>query len=126
MTSWGFIAGVAAFFVGLSVLVLIFGRAGWWAYVIFSLFVGVVVWVATSATYALGGGPLVPAEGVTGFLATARQFAFMLPTLGAALVAREVAVWFGAWIGARGRRVTAKNAAMLEEYEAALAEVRAK
>lgn len=126
ITSWGFIAGVVGFFVGLSILVLIFGRAGWWAYVIFSLFVGVVVWVATSATFALTGGPLVPAEGVNGFLATARQFAFTLPTLGAAILAREVAVWFGAWIGARGRRMTARNAAALEEYEAALAEVRAK
>lgn len=126
ITSWGFIAGVVGFFVGLSILVLIFGRAGWWAYVIFSLFVGVVVWVATSATFALTGGPLVPAEGVDGFLDTARQFALTLPTLGAAILAREVAVWFGAWIGARGRRLTARNTEALAEYEAALAEVRAK
>lgn len=125
VTSWGFIAGVVAFFVGLSILVLIFGRAGWWAYVIFSLFVGVIVWVATTSTFALAGGPL-GAEGVTGFIASARQLAFTLPTLGAAILAREVAVWFGAWIGARGRRVTAKNTVMLEEYEVALAEVRAK
>lgn len=126
VTSWGFIAGVVAFFVGLSILVLVFGRAGWWAYVIFSLFVGVLVWVASTATFALAGSPGGAVEGVTGFLATARQLAFAVPTLGAAILAREVAVWFGSWIGARGRRVTAKNAAMLEEYEAALAEVRAK
>lgn len=126
VTSWGFIAGVVGFFVGLSILVLVFGRAGWWAYVIFSLFVGVLVWVATSSMFALMGSPMVPAEGVAGFIATARQFAFALPTLGAAILAREVAIWFGAWIGARGRRITAKNAEMLAEYEAALAEVRAK
>lgn len=126
VTSWGFIAGVAAFFLGLTILVLIFGRAGWWAYVIFSLFVGVIVWVATTATFALAGSPVADLEGATGFLATARSLAFTLPTLGAAILGREVAIWFGAWIGARGRRVTAKNAELLAEYETALAEVRAK
>ena len=126
VTSWGFIAGVVGFFVGLSILVLIFGRAGWWAYVIFSLFVGIVVWVATSATFALTGTPDGPLVGAGGFIETARVLAFTVPTLGAAILAREVAVWFGSWIGSRGRRMTAKNAALLEEYEAALAEVRAK
>lgn len=126
VTSWGFIAGVVAFFVGLSVLVLVFGRAGWWAYVIFSLFVGVVVWVGTTATFAITESPFGELGGVSGFLATARTLAFTVPTLGAAILAREVAVWFGAWIGARGRRVTAKNTALLAEYDAALAEVRAK
>ncbi|MFF8818509.1 MULTISPECIES: phage holin family protein [Leucobacter] len=126
VTSWGFIAGVVAFFVGLAILVLIFGRAGWWAYVIFSLFVGIIVWVATTATFALTGGPYEAVDGAKGFVETARQLAFTVPTLGAAILAREVAVWFGAWIGSRGRRMTAKNAALLEEYEAALAEVRAK
>lgn len=126
VTSWGFIAGVVAFFVGLAILVLIFGRAGWWAYVIFSLFVGIIVWVATTATFALTGGPYEAIEGATGFVETARALAFTVPTLGAAILAREVAVWFGAWIGSRGRRMTTKNAALLEEYEAALAEVRAK
>lgn len=126
VTSWGFIAGVVAFFVGLAILVLIFGRAGWWAYVIFSLFVGIIVWVATTATFALTGGPYEAVDGAKGFVETARQLAFTVPTLGAAILAREIAVWFGAWIGSRGRRMTAKNAALLEEYEAALAEVRAK
>ena len=127
VTSWGFMAGVLGFFVGLSVLVLIFGRAGWWAYVIFSLFVGVVVWVATTATFALTGAPVDFGTAQSGgFLTLARQAAFAVPTLGAAILAREVAVWFGAWIGARGRRVSAKNAALLDEYEVALAEVRAK
>lgn len=127
VTSWGFIAGVVAFFVGLTILVLIFGRAGWWAYVIFSLFVGVVVWVATTVTIALVGAPAEAlAVGDGSFLSNAKNAAFAIPTLGAAILAREVAVWFGAWIGARGRRVTAKNAEMLAEYETALAEVRAK
>lgn len=127
VTSWGFIAGVVAFYVGLLVLVLIFGRAGWWSYVLFSLFVGVLVWAVTTATFAAGGGPggtFGQTSHPGGFLGAARELAFIVPTLGAGVLAREVAVWFGAWIGARGRKVTAKNAELLAEYETALAEVR--
>ncbi len=129
VTSWGFIAGVVAFFIGLVILVLVFGRAGWWAYVIFSLFVGVVVWAASTGVFAYIGTPLEAAadlrEDNGGLFGAAKALAFTVPTLGAAVLAREVAVWFGAWIGARGRKVTAKNAELLKDYEAALAEVRA-
>lgn len=136
VTSWGFIAGVVAFFLGLVILVLIFGRAGWWAYVIFSLFVGVLVWLATAGTFAITGTPIASASEYVAMLtlsggriekaiAVMKFLAFMAPTLGAAIAAREVAVWFGAWIGRRGRKVAARNAVLLKEYEAALAEVRA-
>lgn len=136
VTSWGFIAGVSAFFVGLSVLVLIFGRAGWWAYVLFSLFVGIAVWTASTAVFALTGDPAStvaeyakavgqPVGEWRTTLAISKSIAFGLPTLGAAVLAREVAVWFGAWIGARGRKVTGNNAALLAEYEVALGEVKA-
>lgn len=134
--SWGFIAGVVAFFVGLVILVMIFGRAGWWAYVIFSLFVGVLVWFTTSGTFAVTGTPVATAAEYADALmltggridkaaAIMKHLAFAAPTLGAAIAAREVAIWFGAWIGRRGRKVSAKNAELLKEYEAALAEVRA-
>ncbi|MGO3148277.1 MAG: hypothetical protein ACTIJ6_11435 [Leucobacter sp.] len=127
VTSWGFIVGVVAFFLGLVVLVLVFGRAGWWAYVIFSLFVGVVVWAATSGTFAYVGTPMESATELraNGLFEAIKGLAFTVPTLGAAVIAREVAVWFGAWIGARGRKVKARNAKLLKEYEVALAEVRA-
>lgn len=138
VTSWGFIAGVVAFFVGLVILVLIFGRAGWWAYVIFSLFVGVLVWATTSGIFGLMGNPtasfneLAAGIGANGdsrldaAIAIANSLKFGLPTLGAAILAREVAVWFGAWIGARGRKVSRKNAELLAEYETAVAEAQAK
>ena len=135
--SWGFIAGVVAFLIGLVILVMIFGRAGWWAYVIFSLFVGVLVWFATAATFAITGTPdasaaeyadtlMLTGGRIDQAIAIMKSLAFTAPTLGAAIAAREVAIWFGAWIGRRGRKVTAKNAELLKEYEAALAEVRAK
>lgn len=129
VTSWGFIAAVIAFFIGMVLLVLIFGRAGWWAYVIFSLFVGVLVWAVSTGIYAYIGTPFETTTALRadndGLIGAARALAFTVPTLGAAVLAREVAIWFGAWIGARGRKVKAENAELLKEYETALAEVRA-
>jgi hypothetical protein len=40
----------------------------------------------------------------------------------AAIIAREVPIWAGAWIARRGRRVTAKNREARTEYERLLAD----
>ncbi|MHA3682669.1 hypothetical protein ACXR2W_00190 [Leucobacter sp. HY1908] len=125
LLSWAFIAGAVAFFVGLAVLVLIVGRAGWWAYVLGGFFVGLLVWVATVAGLAVDESGLSVLLNVSP-LALLGTYGLSLPAIAAGVVGREVTVWFGAWIGARGRRVKARNAAELAEYEAALAEVQAK
>src|SRR5690606_4423168 len=52
--NWGFAAAVVAFFVALVILVLIVGRAGWWAYIVFGLLVAAAVWASTVVGYALG------------------------------------------------------------------------
>ena len=126
VTSWGFIAANVAFLVGLVFLVLIFGRAGWWAYVLGGFAVAVLVWAAAVVGYALDPEVMGVTRTSWSPVDLARDFGLTIPTLGAALVAREVSIWFGAWIGARGRKITAKNSEALAEYEAALAEVRAK
>lgn len=123
--SWGFAAAVGAFLLGLILLVLIVGRAGWWAYVLGGFLVGALVWVAATAGYAAS------ADGVRALLerapiALADTFGLAVPAIAAGIVAREATVWFGAWIGARGRRMKRRNAEALAEYEAALAEVQAK
>lgn len=123
--SWGFVAAVAAFLLGLIVLVLIVGRAGWWAYVLGGFLVGALVWAASTAGYAAS------ADGVRALferapIALADSFGLAVPAIAAGLVAREATVWFGAWIGSRGRRMKRRNAEAVAEYEAALAEVQAK
>ena len=123
--SWGFVAAVAAFLLGLVVLVLIVGRAGWWAYVLGGFLVGALVWAAATAGYAAS------ADGVRALferapIALADSFGLAVPAIAAGLVAREATVWFGAWTGARGRRMKRRNAEAVAEYEAALAEVQAK
>jgi hypothetical protein len=125
---------VGAFFVGLALLVLVLGRAGWWAYVLGGFLVGVLVWFAAALAGALTGGPWSSAGDVApgftfdleGLRALFNTIGTTVPVLGAAIVAREATVWFGAWIGARGRRVKRRNADALAEYEVALAEVQAK
>lgn len=125
LASWGFLAAIAAFLVGVIVLVLIVGRAGWWAYVLGGFLVGALVWVAATAGFAAsadGAGVLLREAP----LAIMDRFGLTVPAIVAGLVAREVTIWFGAWIGARGRRMKARNAVALAEYEAALSEVSAK
>lgn len=125
LLSWAFISGVVAFFIGLALLVVIVGRAGWWAYVLGGFFVGAFVWLATVAGLAVDESGLSVLLNVSP-LALLTSYGLTLPAIAAGLVGREVSVWFGAWIGARGRRMKARNAAALTEYEAALAEVQAK
>lgn len=134
LTSWAFIAATAAFFIGLVIVVLVVGRAGWWAYVLGGFFVALLVWAATvvglrlvlDSSFTVQGPLWQQPVGDPGWnpVELVRSLGFSVPALAAALVAREATVWFGAWIGSRGRRVTARNRAAIEEYEAALEESR--
>lgn len=116
---------VAAFFVALVIVVLIVGRAGWWAYVLGGFPVAVFVWAAATLVSALNvqlaSGP-DPNWALDSLFST---FGLSIPVIAAAVVAREVTVWFGAWIGSRGRRMKARNAEAVVEYEAALSEAQA-
>lgn len=124
ITAWGSIFAVIAFFVGMVILVLIVGRAGWWAYVLGGFLVGLFVWAAYIA------GLVIDEDGFGELFNTPLDELFSVgfyPIAVAALVvAREATVWFGAWIGRRGRKVTRENAEALAEYESALAEVQAR
>ncbi|WP_017793357.1 hypothetical protein [Leucobacter salsicius] len=125
LLAWSFIAATIAFFVGLAVLVLIVGRAGWWAYVLGGFFVGVFVWAAATAglvVEALGWRALIDLAPA----ALIEKFGVSVPAIAAGVIAREATVWFGAWIGSRGRRMKQRNAEELAAYESALAEVQAK
>ncbi|MFC6233740.1 hypothetical protein ACFPZL_01390, partial [Leucobacter soli] len=131
---WPFAGATAAFFIGMVLLVVIVGRAGWWAYVLGGFLVGALAWAATvvSAAYSsylfyggTGLAALLPGGSITP-LGVIEHFGLTLPAIAAGVIAREVTVWFGAWIGSRGRRVSRSNAEAVSEYEAALAEAQAK
>jgi hypothetical protein len=95
------------FVVGLIALVLIVNRAGWWTYVIGSVFVGLLVYLGTIAALLLGSNIFAQTAEVA-----AEQFRQGLAdpfTIAAGLVAREVSIWAGAIIAGRGRKVKQRN-----------------
>lgn len=129
---WVFFAAVGTFLVSLIVVVAIVGRAGWWAYVLGGFIVAVLVWLATTLTLSavadgiqktIGG---LPGQSGSSFGELLRVYGLSLPAIAAGVIAREVTVWFGAWIGARGRKMKARNAAALADYEDAKAEAQVK
>jgi hypothetical protein len=102
------------FAIGFVLLALLVNRAGWWSFVLGSLLVGIFVFLGTIvALLATKATELTPAEAQF-------QFRVLLTsplTIAAGLVAREVALWVGAAISTRGRRVTVKNAEARADFD---------
>ena len=123
MANGVFYAPVVAFLIGFVLLVIIVNRAAWWSYILGSIFVALVVYFGTIGFGLLSTGILLatPAEAGELFL---NQLATPFVIV-SALLAREVSMWVGAGIAARGRRVTERNIVAREAYDRELAEKRA-
>lgn len=123
LQSIAFWVPVAVYAVVSSLFALIVNRAAWWAHALGSLFVAVI-------TYAISGGivalalnviAMTPEEGVAKL-----GEVFGNPLLIIALVlAREVSLWFGLAIAARGRKVKERNVADRAAFEQSVADRRA-
>ena len=114
---------VLFFAVGFVLLVLIVNRASWWVHVIGSVFVGLFVYFGTVATLLFINGIFGETPEEAGRLIAA---ALVDPfVIAAALVAREVSLWMGLAISARGRRLKARNAEARADYEMQVADRRA-
>lgn len=98
---------IMMFALGFIVLTVILNRAGWWAHVLGSLLVALFVYFASIGLLLLVGNvvSLTPAQANSAFGALATNPLM----IAAALVAREVSIWIGLAIAARGRRVRARN-----------------
>jgi hypothetical protein len=110
---------VIFFFLAFALLVAIVNRGGWWAYVLFGFLVAVVVY------FSYIGGALLT---VQAWNLTPSEAGRLLGTLwlnpfgiAAAVIAREVPIWFGAWIARRGRKVTERNVEARKEYDRQIA-----
>ncbi|MDP9026682.1 MAG: hypothetical protein M3N46_03890 [Actinomycetota bacterium] len=113
---------IATFLVGMILLVLMLNRAGWWAHVFGSLILAIAVYFGMIGLLLLIGNVFHASSTVVTFAALAVN-----PwVIAAAVVAREVSIWTGLGIAARGRRVKARNveerAAFDREQEATRAE----
>lgn len=90
-------------FVGLTILL---NRATWWLHVLSSLLVAIVVALGTAGVLTLLG------------TASFSQLLLSPVVIGAAVAAREVAIWVGLLISRRGVRLTARNRADREAFDA--------
>lgn len=113
-------APVLAFFIGMVVLVQILNRARWWAYILGGLFVAVFVY------FVYIGASLIEGQY---WLRTPNEFAILLRATWvnpfavlAGVIAREISIWTGAWLAARGRKLKARNAEAQADYEQQLAD----
>ncbi len=111
------------FVIGFVLVVLVVNRAGWWAHVIGSIFVGLIVYFGTIGLGLLTTGIVqnTPAE------AAARFSAGLLDpfVIVAALLAREVALWTGAILSRRGGQLRVRNAEAHETWRREVAETKA-
>lgn len=117
-----FYAPVLMFAVGFILLALIVNRAGWAAHVIGSILVGLVVLFGGTAVILLLHVNQIPSNRVGEAFS---QVLFSTGTIVAALLGREVALWMGFAIAARGRRVKVRNVEARELYDQEIAAKRA-
>jgi hypothetical protein len=98
---------ILMFALAFIVVTVILNRAGWWAHVIGSLLVAVFVYFSSIGLLLLVGNVFgkTPEQANSAFGALAINPLI----IAAALVAREVSIWIGLAIAARGRRVKARN-----------------
>ncbi len=118
LTSWWLWIATAVFFLGFWLLGAIINTARWGHWVIWGLLVGVAAygghlvgqlfqapfWQITRTQ----GAELLEAQAIA-------PLAFVAFVLG-----RELTVWFGAWVAARGRRISELNDEARREYERTL------
>jgi hypothetical protein len=124
VVSTGFLVPTLVFLVVFVLAVLLINRSGWWAWVLGSLVVAAVTYFASIGIIMLLGN--VVAMTPTAAQAMWEALAVSAPMVVAIVVAREVAVWFGLAIAARGRRVKVRNVEAHAAYERELADNRAR
>jgi hypothetical protein len=114
---------VLVFLVAFVLLVLVVNRAGWPAYIVGSVLVAIAVYFGSIGILLLLGGLVGAGEGeaLGSFGALATNPIIVIATL----VAREVSIWTGLAISARGRRVKARNHEIVDEWEREHADTRA-
>ena len=116
--SWAFWLPVVAFFLGFWLLGAVLNRARWPHWVIWGLLVGVVAYggYLLGALFEARFWELTSREG----LSMIDQQLFSPFAILSFVLGRELTIWFGAWVAARGKRVAALNDEAQREYERTL------
>ncbi len=113
---------VLFFVIAFVILVLLANRANWWAYILGSVFVAVVVYFGSIGLILLSTGVILdtPEEAAGRFSALLVSPIIIIATI----LAREVSLWLGSLISRRGRSLKVRNAEARAGYERELAERR--
>jgi hypothetical protein len=116
-----FYVPVAVFLVLFVLFVLVVNRAGWGVYVLGSFLLAAALYFASIGILLALDGMVFNFTGHTSFASLAVNPAIVIATI----VAREVAIWFGAAVSSRGRRVKTRNVEAAAAYERETAEKKA-
>lgn len=118
LTTWGFWTPVVVFFLGFWLLGAIINRGRWGLWVVFGLIVGVIAY----GGHILGQlfeAPFWKLSSSQGADLVGEQLLAPL-AIAAFVFARELTIWFGAWVARSGARKTELNAEAQREYERTL------
>ena len=102
---------VLFFTIGFVLVVVLINRAPWWVHVLGSLLVAVITYVGSI-------GMLLLVTGIAGSSVGFVDTALSPYVIAATIVAREVSIWVGLLISRRGTRLTARNRADREAFDA--------
>jgi hypothetical protein len=116
--TWSLWVPVVVFFIAFWLLGAIINRGRWGAWVIFGILVGVAAYLGhiLGALFQAPFWMLTASEGAA--LVEGQLLAPL--AIGAFIIGRELTIWFGAWVAARGARVTELNVEAQREYERTL------
>jgi hypothetical protein len=114
---------VLFFTIGFVILSLLLNRGGCWRYVLFSIAVGLFTYFTSIGVLLLLDRVVLMtgAQAASAFWALATDPRLVV----AALVSREVSLWMGLAIAARGRRVRARNAERRTAFDQEVATTKA-
>jgi hypothetical protein len=118
LTTWGFWTPVVVFFLGFWFLGAIINRGRWGLWVVFGIIVGVIAY----GGHILGQlfeAPFWKMSASAGLELAGEQMLAPL-AIAAFVFARELTIWFGAWVARSGARKTELNAEAQREYERTL------
>jgi len=118
LTTWGYWTPVVVFFLGFWLLGAIINRGRWGLWVVFGIIVGVIAY----AGHILGQlfeAPFWKLSASQGGDLVGEQLLAPL-AIAAFVFARELTIWFGAWVARSGARKTELNAEAQREYERTL------
>ena len=116
--TWALWVPVVVFFIAFWLLGAIINRGRWGAWVIFGLLVGAAAYVG-HLLGALFQAPFWMLTASEGRALVDEQLLSPL-AIAAFIIGRELTIWFGAWVAARGARVTELNVEAQREYERTL------